>query len=125
MLPQGTDLSFINQLPAFAQAIIFGLLFIATAAAMWKGYVQGSKPAPAPPSPDMVLTGGTIADMKPVRDLAEGVDRLTGEVARIANSVERLIEISEADAEERRVEREVERRVRDERGEDPPPRRRR
>lgn len=134
----------ISQLPPFAQLLIYALIGLGTAALAWKAYFDGKK-APPIPSKDVVLTGGTIADMEPVRKLVDAVEgmgaeirsgrgkavdaleTLTAEAARVGNCVERLVELAEQEAKERAIEREldrereIDRRLRD----DTPPRRRR
>ncbi|WP_342361428.1 hypothetical protein [Terrarubrum flagellatum] len=123
-MPQGPD--FVAQLPPLGQLIFYALIGIGALAAGWRAYTaERKKQAPASTT-DVVLAGGTIADMKPVRDMGESIDRLTGEVARLANASEAILEIMKEEADERDIEREVERRMREERGERiPEPRRRR
>lgn len=118
--------AFVEKLPVLAQVAVYLMLAAATISLGVRAYYDGRKKADAPASaPDMVLTAATLSDMKPVRELVMGVDRLTGECARIANLVESLLELKQAEADDEDYEKEVQRRLREERGEDVPPLRRR
>lgn len=119
MIPQGTDLTFINQLPPLAQIVIYALIALATAAVAWKGYFAPPPKGAENQSADIVVAGGAIADMRP---LLSAIEKLTDEIAGIRSATDKLVDMQEKEIEERRVERAYERGVRE--GGTPTPRRR-
>lgn len=119
MIPQGTDLTFINQLPGFAQLIIYVLMGLGISAVAWKAYYATPPKEPPQQSSDVIVAGGAIADMRP---MLGALEKLTEELAGIRSATDRLVDMQEKEIEERREERAYERGRRE--GEAERPRRR-
>lgn len=61
---------------------------------------------------DRVISGVTIADMQPIRDLAAEQGRTTAATERIATATEGLLKLLRDQAQDDAIEGEVERRIR-------------
>jgi hypothetical protein len=77
---------------------------------IWK-YLRELK-SPTSPSGDRIVPGVTIADMQPIRDLAEEQARTTAANERIAAAAEGLLKLLRDQAQDDAIEEEVERRIR-------------
>lgn len=94
-----TGFEWIATLPPILQFALMIGVGLGIAAMLWgrAGYLAGKKEPPIT-AKDIVLTSGTIADMKPVRDIF-------GELKRIADAADRIVESIENSAQDEEIER--------------------
>lgn len=100
----------IAKLPVLAQLIVYCLVGIGAIFILGRSYLKGwAKPELKPN--DLLLSAGTITDMKPIRDLVDAVVMLVGKNERIAVASEKIAAIHQIRLDQRKTEMEIEREV--------------